>query len=95
MRAEKLAAMEDLPEEELKDHHAVEFVEDGDLASPVSAPNEIDADADAQRILDKLDEDRANEVKLVKEFLGKFVIASESAFNDKIDITLLLKAIPN
>ena len=31
---------------------------------------------------------------LVTEFLNKFLIASESAFNDKIDITLLLKAIP-
>ena len=34
------------------------------------------------------------EDQLVESFLKKFIIGSESAFNDNIDITLFLKAIP-
>merc|ERR1712176_987650 len=35
------------------------------------------------------------ENEIASEFLEKFQIASESAFNDKIDIRLLLKAVPS
>ena len=35
-----------------------------------------------------------NDVKIVQSFLEKFLIGSESAFLDNIDIKLMLRALP-
>ena len=48
-----------------------------------------------EAIAEKLKKDKEIEEKLVKEMLERFCIASEeSTTNDRIDIRLLLKAMP-